>query len=68
MRMAKSRRDFERALIYAFERGMISGYGVDHEDIHNSERMAINEYMRECAFSYSYSDLFPEPDKGEVLK
>lgn len=44
--MPKTRRDYEMDLLCAFKMGMVNGYAVDHEDIHNSENEAIMDFVK----------------------
>lgn len=46
MPMPKTRKDYEHDLLCAFKMGMVNGYGIDHEDIHNSEDAAIMDFVK----------------------
>lgn len=49
-KMPKTRYDYEFDLLQAFKIGMTMGYGVDHENIRESE----NEMMTEFAKNYKF--------------
>lgn len=57
--MPKKRLHFERALLVAFDMGMVSGYAVEHTDCANQEHKARLQFMEESGFRYSLEELRP---------
>ena len=64
--MPKTRKDFEIEVLAAFRLGMAYGYGVDHENIHESEDEAILDFVRIQGFKtdaykgFIYGDISEE--------
>lgn len=50
MKIAKTIRDFECALLSAFKEGMIAGYGISHENIHEEELNAALAFCERHEF------------------
>lgn len=49
-KMPRTKYDYELDMLQAFKHGMTIGYGVDHENIHESENEAILEFAEHCGF------------------
>ena len=50
MRIQKNRDEFEQKMLWAFSCGMDYGYGIDHENIHEEEAKAIEEFAERNGF------------------
>lgn len=50
MKMPKNRDEFEQAMLHAFSCGLVNGYGIDHENIHEEEENAIKEFAERNGF------------------
>lgn len=57
MKMPKNKEEYERRLLNAFQRGMVSGYGVDHTNIISEEKDKSIEFMKDYNFKYDYEEL-----------
>ena len=57
MTMPKNKKEYEQCLLNAFQRGMVSGYGVDHTKIVAEEKEKSIEFMRDYNFKYEYEEL-----------
>lgn len=55
--MPKNKKEYEQKLLNAFQRGMVSGYGVDHTNIITEEKEKSIEFMRDYNFKYEYEEL-----------
>lgn len=55
--MTISRKYYERALLIAYQTGMVDGYAVEHTDLANEEKRACEDYIKRMKFKYSYDDL-----------
>ena len=55
--MTITKKSYERALLIAFQTGMVDGYGVEHTDLQNEEKRACEDYIKRMGFKYSYGDL-----------
>lgn len=49
-KMPKNKAEYEFDMLWAFSCGMENGYGVDHENIHESEQEAMKEFADRCGF------------------
>lgn len=66
--MPRNRRDFEYDMVHAFKAGMVAGYRVEHTNISEDERAAVNDFAERHGLKFIWQKGATMKEAFELIK